>query len=48
MPAVEDEGFWTDVQPLRFGPLPNLQESVYVVGYPIGELMPSNPSPVCQ
>ena len=24
------------MQPLRFGPLPNLQESVYVVGYPIG------------
>ncbi|KAI7842528.1 hypothetical protein COHA_003882 [Chlorella ohadii] len=28
--------FGQGVQPLRFGPLPNLQESVYVVGYPIG------------
>ena len=34
--AVDDEEFWQGVQPLRFGPLPNLQESVYVVGYPIG------------
>lgn len=36
LPAVDDEEFWQGVQPLRFGPLPNLQESVYVVGYPIG------------
>lgn len=35
-PAVDDEEFWKGVVPLRFGPLPNLQESVYVVGYPIG------------
>ncbi|KAL4447366.1 hypothetical protein ABPG77_007399 [Micractinium sp. CCAP 211/92] len=34
--TVEDEEFWKGVVPLRFGPLPNLQESVYVVGYPIG------------
>ncbi|PSC72432.1 Protease Do-like 9 isoform B [Micractinium conductrix] len=34
--TVEDEEFWSGVRPLRFGPLPNLQESVYVVGYPIG------------
>ncbi|EFN57946.1 hypothetical protein CHLNCDRAFT_34342 [Chlorella variabilis] len=34
--TVDDEEFWQGVQPLRFGPLPNLQESVYVVGYPIG------------
>jgi len=36
VPAVDDGEFWLGVQPLRFGPLPNLQESVYVVGYPIG------------
>lgn len=34
--AVDDDEFWKEVHPLRFGPLPNLQESVYVVGYPIG------------
>ena len=36
MLSVEDEGFWKDVTPLDFGPLPRLQDSVTVVGYPIG------------
>ena len=34
--TVDDPAFWTDVQPLRFGGLPLLQDSVAVVGYPIG------------
>jgi hypothetical protein len=34
--AVDDEAFWQGVQPLEFGPLPRLQDSVAVVGYPIG------------
>jgi hypothetical protein len=34
--TVDDEDFWSGVQPLRFGALPGLQEAVYVVGYPIG------------
>ncbi|GAX82217.1 hypothetical protein CEUSTIGMA_g9645.t1 [Chlamydomonas eustigma] len=33
---VEDEDFWTDVRALEFGVLPRLQDSVAVVGYPIG------------
>lgn len=33
---VEDEAFWEGVEPLRFGPLPRLQEPVAVVGYPVG------------
>lgn len=34
--TVEDEEFWDGVKPLDFGPLPKLQDSVAVVGYPIG------------
>lgn len=34
--AVDDEGFWEGVEPLQFGPLPRLQDSVAVVGYPVG------------
>lgn len=34
--TVEDDEFWRDVEPLRFGPLPRLQDSVYVVGFPVG------------
>lgn len=33
---VEDEEFWRGVPPLELGPLPRLQDSVAVVGYPIG------------
>ena len=33
---VEDEGFWNGVPPLELGPLPRLQDSVAVVGYPVG------------
>lgn len=34
--SVEEEEFWEGVEPLTLGPLPALQDSVYVVGYPIG------------
>lgn len=34
--TVEDPEFWNGVAPLSLGPLPTLQDSVYVVGYPIG------------
>ncbi|KAK7277709.1 hypothetical protein RJT34_22724 [Clitoria ternatea] len=34
--TVESEEFWRDVEPLRFGRLPHLQDSVTVVGYPLG------------
>ncbi|WJX13745.1 Protease Do-like 2, chloroplastic [Trifolium repens] len=34
--SVESEEFWRDVKPLKFGRLPHLQESVTVVGYPLG------------
>eukprot|EP00891_Asterochloris_glomerata_P000409 jgi/Astpho2/409/fgenesh1_pm.00011_%23_7_t len=34
--TVEDPAFWEDVQPLKFGPLPRLQDAVAVVGYPVG------------
>ncbi|KAH1227281.1 Protease Do-like 2, chloroplastic [Glycine max] len=34
--SVESEEFWRDVEPLRLGRLPHLQDSVTVVGYPLG------------
>lgn len=34
--TVEDGAFWEGVEPLEFGPLPRLQDTVAVVGYPIG------------
>lgn len=34
--SVEDDDFFGDVEPLRLGPLPRLQDSVSVVGYPLG------------
>ncbi|GAU46916.1 hypothetical protein TSUD_402970 [Trifolium subterraneum] len=34
--SVESEEFWRDVKPLKFGRLPHLQDSVTVVGYPLG------------
>lgn len=34
--SVESEEFWRDVEPLKFGRLPVLQDSVTVVGYPLG------------
>lgn len=36
MLTVEDEAFWQGVEPVTFGKLPQLQEAVTVVGYPIG------------
>lgn len=34
--TVDNEEFWRDVEPLQFGSLPNLQDAVTVVGYPVG------------
>ncbi|KAL1541522.1 Protease Do-like 9 [Salvia divinorum] len=34
--TVEDEEFWEGVSPVEFGDLPELQDAVTVVGYPIG------------
>ncbi|CAL9069315.1 unnamed protein product [Musa banksii] len=34
--SVESEDFWKGAEPLRFGCLPCLQDSVTVVGYPLG------------
>ncbi|KAK4482218.1 hypothetical protein RD792_009360 [Penstemon davidsonii] len=34
--SVESENFWRGAEPLQFGSLPNLQDSVTVVGYPLG------------
>lgn len=34
--TVDDDEFWTGAEPLQFGSLPHLQDSVTVVGYPIG------------
>ena len=34
--TVEDDEFWKDLHPVRFGKLPVLQDPVTVVGFPIG------------
>ncbi|GLC35506.1 Protease Do-like 9 [Pleodorina starrii] len=34
--TVEDDKFWEGVEPVVFGELPQLQDAVTVVGYPIG------------
>ncbi|GAB2281478.1 Protease Do-like 2, chloroplastic [Dionaea muscipula] len=34
--SVDNEEFWNDIEPLQFGKLPHLQDSVTVVGYPLG------------
>ena len=34
--TVEDESFWKDLYPLKIGAVPDLQEEVSVVGYPVG------------
>eukprot|EP00775_Hariotina_reticulata_P010689 gene10689-10847_t len=36
MLTVEDDEFWDGVEPVVFGSLPQLQDAVTVVGYPIG------------
>ena len=34
---IEDSTFWNDIKPLTFGPyLPDLQDEVSVIGYPVG------------
>ncbi len=35
---MAEEEFWDELEPLEFGDLPNLQDPVTVVGYPIGEI----------
>ena len=34
--TVDDEAFWKGLEPMHLGELPSLQESVAVVGYPVG------------
>ncbi|MQL73805.1 hypothetical protein Taro_006129 [Colocasia esculenta] len=34
--SVDNEEFWKGAEPLQFGRLPSLQDSVTVVGYPLG------------
>lgn len=34
--TVDDDGFWEGLVPLTPGPLPDLQDEVVVVGYPVG------------
>lgn len=34
--TIADESFWEDLRPLRFGNIPNLNEEVSVIGYPVG------------
>ncbi|KAG2483061.1 hypothetical protein HYH03_018044 [Edaphochlamys debaryana] len=34
--TVEDDAFWEGVEPVQLGTLPQLQDAVTVVGYPIG------------
>eukprot|EP00958_Prasinococcus_capsulatus_P002676 scaffold230_cov353-Prasinococcus_capsulatus_cf.AAC.6 len=34
--TVEEKEFWSGVEAVAFGPLPRLQDTVTVVGYPIG------------
>ncbi|KAL4539598.1 hypothetical protein Ndes2437B_g02038 [Nannochloris sp. 'desiccata'] len=36
MLTVDDDEFWKDLEAVEFGDLPRLQDSVTVVGYPIG------------
>jgi hypothetical protein len=36
MLSVEDEDFWSGLEPLSFGPVPQLQDAVICVGYPTG------------
>jgi hypothetical protein len=33
---VEDQDFWKDIPTTSFGSLPDLQDDVSVIGYPIG------------
>ena len=34
--TVDDESFWKGLEPMHLGEMPSLQESVAVVGYPVG------------
>jgi S1-C subfamily serine protease len=34
--TVDDDAFWEGMMPMPLGPMPSLQESVAVVGYPVG------------
>lgn len=34
--TVQDDEFWKDAKPVEFGGLPNLEDAVTVIGYPLG------------
>lgn len=34
--SVDDDDFWKDMKPMKFGGLPKLQEKILVIGYPTG------------
>lgn len=34
--TVDDDAFWDGLRAMELGPMPSLQESVAVVGYPLG------------
>jgi S1-C subfamily serine protease len=34
--TVDDDAFWQGLKPMHLGEMPSLQESVAVVGYPVG------------
>ena len=36
MLAIDDPTFWSELDPLEFGPIPDLLEDVSVIGYPVG------------
>jgi S1-C subfamily serine protease len=36
MLQVDDPSFWEGMEPLAFGPIPDLMEDVSVIGYPVG------------
>lgn len=36
MLQIDDVTFWEGLEPLTFGPIPDLLEDVSVIGYPVG------------
>ena len=36
MLSIDDPTFWAGLDPLEFGPIPDLLEDVSVIGYPVG------------
>ena len=39
MLQIDDPSFWEGLEPLTFGPIPDLLEDVSVIGYPVGHLI---------